>query len=53
MKSGEVNEEEQPGWAGEPKEGMQRCEGLCRGSGWWGWELRDRMEVTARLARVW
>lgn len=43
------SEEQQPGWAGGPR----RCEGLCGGSGWWGWELGDRMEVRARLARVW
>lgn len=64
MKRGKVNDEEETHRGSEIQRShqggledlgraCQRCEGLCRGSGWWSWELGDGKEVTARLARVW
>ena len=68
MKGGEVNdegetnnginrgsEEEQSGWSrgsGRGGGACRRSKDLCRGLGWWSWELGVGREVTARLARV-
>ena len=45
-------DEEQSGWARGAREDCGRREDLCRGSGWWSWELGGGRKVMTRLPRI-